>query len=174
MKTKNFNVYKSSSVHFYMQAQMNNCSPASVSRCIQDFGRGCKTMSLGMDVSRGRKRPSILPVGLRSSSFGLDTFAKNLTHLFGLAYSRQGTHFWVCITFCRVRHGDSVTKPDYYYYYYWERGANAPLQPSESAPELDGKPKLGAHQKFIPTFPWLDNCLMVPKQNFFENVANGD
>ena len=39
------------------------------------------------------------------------------THLFGLAYSRQSTHFWVCITFCRVRHGDSVTKPDYYYYY---------------------------------------------------------
>ena len=35
-----------------------------------------------------------LPVGLRSSSFGLDTFAKHLkTHLFGLAYSRQGTHF---------------------------------------------------------------------------------
>ena len=61
-----------------------------------------------------------LPVGLRSSSFGLDTFAKHLkTHLFGLAYSRQGTHFWVCITFCRVRHGDSVTKPDYYYYYYY-------------------------------------------------------
>ena len=56
-----------------------------------------------------------LPVDLRSSSFGLDTFAKHLkTHLFGLAYSRQSTHFWVCITFCRVRHGDSVTKPDYY------------------------------------------------------------
>ena len=54
-----------------------------------------------------------LPVGLRSSSFGLDTFAKHLkTHLFGLAYSRQGTHVWVCITFCRVRHGDSVTKPE--------------------------------------------------------------
>ena len=35
-----------------------------------------------------------LPVGLRSSSFGLDSFAKHLkTHLFGLAYSRQGTHF---------------------------------------------------------------------------------
>ena len=25
----------------------------------------------------------------------------------------------VCITICRVRHGDSVTKPDYYYYYYY-------------------------------------------------------
>ena len=63
-----------------------------------------------------------LPVGLRSSSFGLDTFAKHLkTHLFGLAYSRQGTHFWVCITFCRVWHGDSVTKPDYYYYYYYSK-----------------------------------------------------
>ena len=61
-----------------------------------------------------------LPVDLRFSSFGLDTFAKHLkTHLFGLAYSRQSTHFWVCITFCRVRHGDSVTKPDYYYYYYY-------------------------------------------------------
>ena len=35
------------------------------------------------------------------------------------SYSQQGTHFWVCITFCRVRHGDSVTKPDYYYYYYY-------------------------------------------------------
>ena len=34
-----------------------------------------------------------LPVGLRSSSFGLDTFAKHQnTFLFGLAYSRQGTH----------------------------------------------------------------------------------
>ena len=43
------------------------------------------------------------------------------THLFGLAYSRQSTHFWVCITFCRVRHGDSVTKPDYYYYYYYSQ-----------------------------------------------------
>ena len=43
------------------------------------------------------------------------------THLFGLAYSRQSKHFWVCITFCRVRHGDSVTKPDYYYYYYYFR-----------------------------------------------------
>ena len=61
-----------------------------------------------------------LPVDLRSSSFGLDAFAKHLkTHLFGLAYSRQSMHFWVCITFFRVRHGDSVTKPDYYYYYYY-------------------------------------------------------
>ena len=35
-----------------------------------------------------------LPVSLRSSSFSLDTFAKHLkTHLFGIAYSRQGTHF---------------------------------------------------------------------------------
>ena len=35
-----------------------------------------------------------LPVDLRSSSYGLDTFAKHLkTHLFGLAYSRQSTHF---------------------------------------------------------------------------------
>ena len=35
-----------------------------------------------------------LPVDLRSSSFGLDAFAKHLkTHLFGLAYSRQSTHF---------------------------------------------------------------------------------
>ena len=31
--------------------------------------------------------------------------------------SSHGSHFWVCITFCKVRHGDSVTKPDYYYYY---------------------------------------------------------
>ena len=31
------------------------------------------------------------------SSFSLNTFAKHLkTHLFGLAYSQQGTHFWVC------------------------------------------------------------------------------
>ena len=29
------------------------------------------------------------------------------THLHGLAYSRQGTEFCVCITFCRVWHGDS-------------------------------------------------------------------
>ena len=32
--------------------------------------------------------------------------------------SWHGSHFWVCIKFCKVRHGDSVTKPDYYYYYY--------------------------------------------------------
>ena len=31
--------------------------------------------------------------------------------------SWHGSHFWVCITFCKVRHGDSVTKPDYYYYH---------------------------------------------------------
>ena len=30
----------------------------------------------------------------------------------------HGSHFRVCITFCKVRHGDSVTKPDYYYYYF--------------------------------------------------------
>ena len=36
---------------------------------------------------------NVLPVGLRSSSFSLDTFAKHLkTHLFGLAYLGQGTH----------------------------------------------------------------------------------
>ena len=35
-----------------------------------------------------------LPVGLRSSSFSLETFAKHLkTHLFGLAYRRQSMHF---------------------------------------------------------------------------------
>ena len=33
---------------------------------------------------------------------------------------QQGTHFWVCITFCEVRHGDSATNPDYYYYYYYK------------------------------------------------------
>ena len=32
--------------------------------------------------------------------------------------SWRGSHFWVCITFCKMRHGDSVTKPDYYYYYH--------------------------------------------------------
>ena len=32
-------------------------------------------------------------------------------------FSWQGSHLWVCITFCEVRHGDSVTKPDYYYLY---------------------------------------------------------
>ena len=66
-------------------------------------------------------RPSswnILPVDLRSSSSGLNTFAKHLkTHVFRDAYPRQGTHFWVCITFCKVRNSGSVTKPDYYYYY---------------------------------------------------------
>ena len=37
---------------------------------------------------------NVLPVGLRSSSFGLETFAKHLkTHVFRLAYSRQGMHF---------------------------------------------------------------------------------
>ena len=59
---------------------------------------------------------NVLPVGLRSSSFSLETFAKHLkTNLFGFTYSRQSTHSWVCITFCKVRHCDSVTKPDYYY-----------------------------------------------------------
>ena len=33
--------------------------------------------------------------------------------------SWHGSHFWVCITFCKVRHGDSVIKPDYYYYYFY-------------------------------------------------------
>ena len=28
-------------------------------------------------------------------------------------------HFWVCITFCKVWHGDSVTKPDYSYVLVW-------------------------------------------------------
>ena len=37
---------------------------------------------------------NVLPVGLRSSSFSLDRFAKHLkTHLFGVVYSRQATHF---------------------------------------------------------------------------------
>ena len=37
---------------------------------------------------------NVFPAGLRSSSFSLDTFAKHLkTHLFNLAYSRQGTYF---------------------------------------------------------------------------------
>ena len=36
---------------------------------------------------------NVLPVGLRSSSFSLDTLAMHLkTHLFGLAYLGQGTH----------------------------------------------------------------------------------
>ena len=33
--------------------------------------------------------------------------------------SWHGSHFWVCIIFCEGRHGDSVTKPDYYCYYYY-------------------------------------------------------
>ena len=32
--------------------------------------------------------------------------------------SWHGSHFWVCITFCKVRHGDNVTKPDYYYSFF--------------------------------------------------------
>ena len=67
---------------------------------------------------------NVLPVGLRSCSFSLDTFAKHLKNTsirFSVSYSRQSTHFWVCITFCKVRHGDSVTKPDYFYYYYYYR-----------------------------------------------------
>ena len=35
--------------------------------------------------------------------------------------SWHDSHFWVCITFCKVHHGDSVTKPDYYYYYFYYR-----------------------------------------------------
>ena len=30
--------------------------------------------------------------------------------------SWHGSQFWVCITFCKVRHSDSVTKPDYYFF----------------------------------------------------------
>ena len=30
--------------------------------------------------------------------------------------SWHGSHFWVCITFCKFGHSDSVTKPVYYYY----------------------------------------------------------
>ena len=41
--------------------------------------------------------------------------------------SWHGSHFWVCITFCKVRHGDSVTKPDYYYYYYYYNISNIKL-----------------------------------------------
>ena len=33
--------------------------------------------------------------------------------------SWHGSHFWVCITFCNVQHGDGVTRPDYYYYNYY-------------------------------------------------------
>ena len=71
----------------------------------------------------GHSSWNVLLVGLRSSSYSLVyilyMFAKNFkTHLFGLAYTWQGTHFWVCIAFCKVQHSDSVTKPDYYYYYH--------------------------------------------------------
>ena len=60
---------------------------------------------------------NVLPVDLRSSSSALDTFAKLLkTHLFREAYPGQGTHVRVCITFCKVRHGGSVTNSDYYYF----------------------------------------------------------
>jgi len=30
--------------------------------------------------------------------------------------SWHGSHFWVCITFCKVRNSNSITKLDYYYY----------------------------------------------------------
>ena len=36
--------------------------------------------------------------------------------MYGWYLHWRGSHFWVCITFCKMRHGDSVTKPDYYYY----------------------------------------------------------
>ena len=56
---------------------------------------------------------NVLPVDLRFSFFSLDTFANYFfLDQFDLAYSRQATHFWVCITFCRVRHGDSHHSPD--------------------------------------------------------------
>ena len=46
-----------------------------------------------------------LPVGLRDLSVGPETFARHLkTHLFRGWFFWLGTHFWVCITFCRVRH----------------------------------------------------------------------
>ena len=58
--------------------------------------------------------------------------------------SWHGSHFWVCITFCKVRHGDSVTKPDYnYYYYYWMhvcihcRGYNLLIEPYDRVMQLN-------------------------------------
>ena len=32
----------------------------------------------------------------------------------GILLSWHDSHFWVCITFCKVWRGDSVTEPDYY------------------------------------------------------------
>ena len=50
-----------------------------------------------------------LPVGLRDLSVGSETFARRLkTHLFRKDFFWLGTHFWVCITFCRVRHNDRL------------------------------------------------------------------
>ena len=51
--------------------------------------------------------------------------------------SWHGSHFWVCITICRVRHGDSVTKPDYYYYYYYYYYYLLPLGPISPATHTD-------------------------------------
>ena len=63
-----------------------------------------------------------LPVGLRSSSFDLDTFAKHLKHIYLVkrTHDRARTfefvlHFVECDTV-------TVTKPDYYYYYYYLSG----------------------------------------------------
>ena len=32
--------------------------------------------------------------------------------------SWHGSHYWFCITFCKVQHNDSVTKVQYYYFCY--------------------------------------------------------
>ena len=55
---------------------------------------------------------NVLQVDLRSSSCGLDTFAKHLkTQLCRESYPWQGTHFRVRITFCKMRQRDSDTTP---------------------------------------------------------------
>ena len=46
-----------------------------------------------------------LPVDLRDLTVGPATFAKHLKkHLFRVGFFWWSTHFWVCVTFCRVRY----------------------------------------------------------------------
>ena len=54
---------------------------------------------------------ALLSVWIRLSD-GKPPAGKGVDSLFSCC----GSHFWVYITFCKVQHGDSVIKPDYYYF----------------------------------------------------------
>ena len=79
-------------------------------------------------------------------------------------------HFWVCITFCKVQHGDSVTKSDYYYIffiwyiYYCDMEAEIQILLKKFPDSSISIPKPGwcqeGHPKTCCNNPWRNNCLI--------------